>query len=173
MYGVRLSGRRIIQKLKIKMQKYKSKVKNWGFTLIELLVVISIIGILVALVAVSYTQAQKQARDTQRKSDIKQYQAALEQYANNTAGGTYPPIGSTAATLCTNYLLTPGYMASCPTGVRSGDTTYQYHYATNAGLDYFLQFRLETKANTWFIACSNGRTGDLVGAPAGTTCPLP
>jgi prepilin-type N-terminal cleavage/methylation domain-containing protein len=43
-----------------------------GFTLIELLVVISLIGLLAALALVSYIGVQKQGRDTQRKSDLRQ-----------------------------------------------------------------------------------------------------
>jgi len=40
-----------------------------AFTLIEMLVVISLIGILAALALASYAGTQKQARDTNRKSD--------------------------------------------------------------------------------------------------------
>ena len=51
-----------------------------GFTLLELLIVIAIIGILTALATVSYSSAQKKARDAQRKSDLKAIQNAMEQY---------------------------------------------------------------------------------------------
>ena len=64
------------------------KNKN-GFTLLELLIVIAIIGILTALATVSYSSAQKKARDAQRKSDLKAIQNAMEQYyADNN--GSYP-----------------------------------------------------------------------------------
>ena len=56
--------------------------KKWGFTLIELLVVISIIGILTALGAVSFTNARRASRDTRRLGDIKNVVTALEQYYN-------------------------------------------------------------------------------------------
>lgn len=57
-----------------------------AFTLIELLVVISIIGTLIAIISVNFSTAQKQARDSRRKEDIKSIQTALEQYyaINNT-----------------------------------------------------------------------------------------
>ncbi len=60
-----------------------------GFTLIELLVVIAIIGVLAALVLAALSSAQKGARDGRRKSDLKQYQAALNQYYNDK--GSLPP----------------------------------------------------------------------------------
>jgi type II secretion system protein G len=51
-----------------------------GFTLFELLVVISIIGILLALGTVAYSNAQKRARDSRARSDIKAMADAMEQY---------------------------------------------------------------------------------------------
>jgi len=62
------------------------KGKRDGFTLFELLVVISIIGLIVAVGMVSYSQAQKRGRDARRKEDLKAWQKGLEQYyAENTA----------------------------------------------------------------------------------------
>ena len=60
-----------------------------GFTLIELLVVISIIGVLAGMSLVSYSTAQKQARDTERRSDLAQYRNGLANYAANNSG-LYP-----------------------------------------------------------------------------------
>ena len=54
--------------------------KEKGFTLLELLVVIGIIGILTGILSVSYNSAQKRARDTRRRADVKAVQEALEQY---------------------------------------------------------------------------------------------
>lgn len=56
------------------------KKQGSGFTLFELLVSISIIGILVALVAVSFGAAQKKGRDARRTEDMKAVQTAAEQY---------------------------------------------------------------------------------------------
>lgn len=154
-----------------------------GFTLIELLVVISIIGILAALSVASFATAQKQARDTQRKSDLKQYQNSLENYANKnnglyssrtTAGGAASPV------LCTDLGLT-----GCPEDPKnSSDPTFAYKFqsdGTNLGTatatKYVLWEKLESSTNYW-ILCSNGKVGTKTQAswgsgPSGGVCPLP
>lgn len=60
-----------------------------AFTLIELLVVITIIGILLSVATVSWTNAQEKSRDSKRKSGLKSVQQALELYFQDN--GTYPP----------------------------------------------------------------------------------
>lgn len=62
-----------------------------GFTLIEILVVIAIIGILAALILVSFRYVKAKARDTRRVADIKQIQTALEMYFNSNS--QYPSTG--------------------------------------------------------------------------------
>lgn len=66
--------------------------KKQGFTLFELLVSISIIGVLMAIAIVSYSSAQKKARDTRRIQDLGTLQKAAEQYysLNNSS---YPTLG--------------------------------------------------------------------------------
>jgi prepilin-type N-terminal cleavage/methylation domain-containing protein len=51
-----------------------------AFTLLEMLVVIGIIAVLIGMGAVSYSTAQKKARDAKRKQDLKAIQNCLEQY---------------------------------------------------------------------------------------------
>jgi len=60
-----------------------------GFTLFEMLVVISIIGILTALVSVSFSIAQRKARDSRRMQDMEAIQKAAEQYYS-LSGYVYP-----------------------------------------------------------------------------------
>ena len=52
----------------------------FGFTLLEMLVVIGIISVLTAMGAVSYSTAQKKARDAKRKVDLGVIKNAMEQY---------------------------------------------------------------------------------------------
>lgn len=65
-----------------------SRSRQRGFTLIELLIVVSIIVILITIGAVSYTTVNRNARDSQRKSDLKKIQLALEEFKANN--GSYP-----------------------------------------------------------------------------------
>jgi prepilin-type N-terminal cleavage/methylation domain-containing protein len=66
------------------------KNKNRGFTIVELLIVIVVIGILAALVIVTYNGIQQKARDTERKTDVKALQGQLEAYWANSA--KYPTL---------------------------------------------------------------------------------
>ena len=142
-----------------------------GFTLIELLVVIAIIGILAALVTVSFTSSQRQARDTTRKSDLSQYRTSLESYANQT-NGIYPAhSGAThidTATLCADLNL-----SSCALDPKDGTTglpgspTFGYYYISDAaGTKYAVYAYLENTSGYW-VTCSNG-TSKL---KAGTATP--
>lgn len=65
------------------------KNKRQAFTLLELLVVIAMIGVLISLGVASFSSAQRKARDSRRKEDLKAVQNGLEQYyADNN--GRYP-----------------------------------------------------------------------------------
>ena len=59
-----------------------------AFTIIELLIVIVIIGVLVAITAVSYTGITKSAKEAALKSELKQISTALE--VSKAKTGTYP-----------------------------------------------------------------------------------
>ena len=62
------------------MQRYKKS--NQGFTLLEILLVVGIIAILAGIVIVAINPSKQLAtvRNTERKSDIKQIDSALQQY---------------------------------------------------------------------------------------------
>src|SRR3990167_9460895 len=59
-----------------------------GFTLIELLVVIAIVGLMSGFLVANFIGIKQRARDGQRKSDLRQIQAALELYRSDNA--SYP-----------------------------------------------------------------------------------
>lgn len=150
------------------MKVWKSN--RLGFTLIELLVVISIIGILASLALSSYSGAQKQTRDTQRKSDLNQYRNALENYAaaNN---GVYPQMNypnTIVGNICgTGKPLDSKFIASCPDDPLTG--THYYYQSSTDKTKYILYADLET-AGYWYV-CSSGNSGVVNSAPTVSICP--
>ena len=157
--------------------------KNFGFTLVELLVVISIIGILAAIALVSFTSSQKQARDTVRRSDTKQYQLSLENYANRF-GGLYPQRPDGSGVLAWTTLCGDLGQTGCPQDPRyAKDPSFVYQYqssgtisdGTAAATAYVIWAKIENvTATTYWIVCSNGKSGQLTSGipPTGGTCPL-
>jgi prepilin-type N-terminal cleavage/methylation domain-containing protein len=137
-----------------------------GFSLIELLVVISIIAILAGLTLTATGTYRKNARDTQRKSDLQQYRVALEAYATNN-NQIYPINSSGFASACLTALT--GYFGGgvCPTD----PGTSQYKYTSNSTGDVYLLYgKLET-GGYWEI-CSNGMVGYVELEPTDSSCDL-
>jgi general secretion pathway protein G len=131
-----------------------------GFTLIELLVVVSLIGVLATLVLANFNAARQRGRDAQRKSDLRNIQAALRLYYNDYgkyptgAGGVIMGCGATADTACdwgtsTFAAGTQTYMSTLPDDPLQ-DITYQY---TRVDLDnYILSSCLENKSDDKGVA---------------------
>jgi general secretion pathway protein G len=129
-----------------------------GFTLIELLVVIAIIGSLSALFLPNFMAARERARDSQRKSDLRQIQKAFELYKQDQTDSSFPATASFPAvnscwsseTDCTGNI----YMNKFP-GDPNRSPTNSYYYTR--GIDtttYILCACLENKADP------DGTTGD-------------
>ncbi len=92
-----------------------------GFTLIELLVVITIILVMSGIGVVSYTGAQRNARNSKRKADLEQLRSALEMYRDDN--DVYPPD--------LDKLKTEGYIDSKPIDPKY----YDYYYNPSPGPD--------------------------------------
>ncbi len=123
-----------------------------GFTLIELLVVIAIIGLLASIVMASLNSAKAKARDTERVSDLRTFQKALEIYNIDT--GSYPVVhgngnweGPCASWVVTGKTmlseLVPKYMPSIPNdpemSAANNQNCYLYLSTSNtSGTDYKL-----------------------------------
>lgn len=147
--------------------------KAAGFTMIELLMVMAIMGVLAGLVIVTFPASQKRARDTQRKNNLKQYQTALEVYANKYNG--FYPVQATRVradtTLCTTAFpnglgLAAGTCQGDPkdnTTVCSGSNRCRYYYRSNGPSQYVLWGALEqptAPTAPFFVVCSNGKSGE-------------
>ena len=120
-----------------------------AFTLIEILVVATIIGLLAAGAAVSYTQFMKQSRDAKRKADLEQIRAALEMYRSNSSTSNYPsynPISVGCITdtgNCSTYNIM--YLPKVPKDPK--DPTYTYGYS-GSSTDYTLGAYLEVTGSS-------------------------
>lgn len=161
-----------------KSSKFQISRVGGGYTLIELIIVSVVIGALATLFIVNYPASQQRARDTRRRNDIKQYQTALEGFANRN-NGNYP-VQTTAAkpsTLCA----TLGLPSPCLEDPRDGTSSCIsgvciYQYVTDiSGTSYGLWARLERPQNTpnpLFVVCSSGVAKEGSTAPTSVnTCP--
>lgn len=156
-----------------------------GFTLIELLIVIAIIAALATLFINNSSVSIKRGRDARRKSDVEQYQNALEIYA--TKNSNLFPSRTTGTDKASTTLCTDVGLSGCPEDPLNGsDATYTYYYesdgtggGTLSGTKYVVWAKLEVAVNgvasNW-IVCSNGLSGTKPQSGftvAGGTCPLP
>jgi len=129
--------------IKINMHKNNRK----GFTLIELLVVVSIIAILVVVGLVSFTDAQRKAKNSQKISDLKALQSAYEQYYA-TNGLLY-----SSDTTC-------DLMTNDPEAGLSGDYT-DFTFSCPDGLSYCVCVSLENGQGNAADSDCSGTTGQF------------
>lgn len=125
-----------------------------GFTFIEVLVVTVIIGILISVAVVSYTQTTAAGRDSRRKQDLATLQTALEFY--KIEFGAYPSCPS----VCTpeegeaEWIpgLIPEFAATLPVDpqedyseddISGAGTSQTYNYESSGTSSYELRARLE------------------------------
>ena len=122
--------------------------KEQGFTLLELLIVIVIIGILALLIIPNISSAPKKARDTQRKTDLRASQKALEEYYVSNQG--YPVAVSPIDIAIALTPLSTGSSASLkniPVDPKNV-SPYNYLYTSTDGQTYTLTACLENGADS-------------------------
>lgn len=143
------------------MSKNKS-----AFTLIELLVVIAILGVISTIAIFSFSGTQQSSRDTRRKSDLKQFQVALETFAakNNNLYPHYD--GVDVSSLCTT-------LNTGTTCTDDPQTTAHYRYFSSGGsgiagsataISYVLYATMERQegnSTQYWVVCSNGTSGRI------------
>ncbi|MDD4179622.1 MAG: DUF3939 domain-containing protein [Candidatus Margulisbacteria bacterium] len=96
------------------------KTRN-GFTLVEILVVIGIIGLLAVFLVPNVLGARDRGREAAVKGVMHTVQLAIEAYQMENE--VYPLATNTPLeSLCRNYLMSGGYMASVPKNPFNGLT---------------------------------------------------
>ena len=114
----------------IRKDRAASQIKQPGFTIVELLIVVVVIGILAAIVIVSYNGITQAARDSQRQGDIATVVKAIRLYeAKNgrlptEAEGANGKIGQGGGL---DTLLVPEYISAIPKDPLA-DSTHYYYY---------------------------------------------
>lgn len=137
--------------------------KSEGFTLIELLIVVVIIGILSALLMSNFIGVRQRARDGQRKSDLRQIQAALEMYRADQ--GSYPSSvpncpDTNPTSLMSSNCLSSTYMQKVP-GDPLGEGSYNggsYYYSLSGSI-YILAACLENRSDSQGTSDPPGGSG--------------
>ena len=74
------------------IQNSQPKTEN-GFTLVEILVAIAIVAVVIVVVFPNLVSIRQNARDTRRKSDLRQIREALELYKSDQSPLLYPDDG--------------------------------------------------------------------------------
>jgi prepilin-type N-terminal cleavage/methylation domain-containing protein len=156
--------------------------KQQGFTLIELLVVVIVIAALSGIVIslVNSGGFRNKAKDTQRVSDLKQLQTALELYfADRRAYPVSAAWIEITGTDTMSNLLRPTYINKIPTdpngtaGIANPcntQTTPRYNYITNAaGTGYILTSVMAITSSTSGNLCTGLSNWGTVGSCAGST----
>ena len=141
-----------------------------GFTLIELLIVIAILGALAALLLLNFQGAREKAVDTQRRSDLRQYQTALEAYANRRNAF---PVRIAAVDIFASMCGSGGELTLAGFPCKDEpDAAASYKYISDSyGVAYVLWGYLKN-AKTYFVICSNGNVGTRATEPTTISCPL-
>jgi len=130
----------------------KSTSLDRAFTFIELLVVVTIIAILSAIGMVSFTNANRNARDAKRKADLESIRQALVLYRSDNS--CYPTGTSDDSIDAVKTILLNGYISS-PFPVDPQSTQgKKYTYSTSGAVT---------------VTCADGTTTGMSGFSLSTT----
>lgn len=135
-----------------------------SFTLVEILVVATIIALLTAAGAVSYSTLSKNSRDAKRKADLEQVRAALEMYRSEN--DEYPTVTINCSS---SGGITDGsntYLSSIPKDPKCNTNSYYYTTIGTPASDYTLGAYLEGDSTSTCgvtISCVIGNCNYCVG----------
>jgi prepilin-type N-terminal cleavage/methylation domain-containing protein len=155
------------------MFKFKNKNLDSGFTLLEILLVVGIIAILagIVIVAINPSRQLAAARDTERRSDLKQINNALLQYYIDNQSFPDTVVSDTLTEICNSgsgdgldcpantidlSVLVPTYLAAIPTDPNGYTaSTTGYHIALNGSHKPYLKAP-NTEVSGTYIAIGSG-----------------
>lgn len=131
--------------------------KKTGFTLIELMVSIAIIGIISVIVVINIGNTRAKSRDATRMRHMQEISRALGLYisANSVYPNPYNNEQITGLDAVSTALETAGTIPAVQADpLNSGQ--YVYTYTSAGGLDYTINFCLETDTiQGYFQGCGN------------------
>ena len=147
-----------------------------AFSLIELIIVVAIIAVLMMLIFVSYTQVQKNARDTKRKGDLQTVAGTLQRFYSDysrfpasdgfglisyNSAGCGSDLGATATPWGTGAITcgSTSYIKQLPADPQTSNLQYCYYRPDYQ--HYQLYAKLEASGTT-------GTYTNPTGCPGGT-----
>lgn len=135
----------------------KSRSRMAGFSTLEFFVVLSIVILMSGLLMAVFHDPKKEARDTRRISDVKDFARALELYSSDNK--SYPAAAA-LTTITGNDSITTLLTGSGALDKPVVDPlmpTYEYRYQTNMNAsNYHIEFCLETSNfEGYAIGCGN------------------
>ncbi len=98
------------------------KRKQEGFTIIEVMIVLVIAAVILLIVFLAVPALQRNSRNTQRRNDVSNYLAAVNEWSNNNNGAT-PVTASLSGANGINDLAKPGFYTLPTTVVTGGQST--------------------------------------------------
>lgn len=127
------------------------RIRERGYTLVEIVIVIGIVAVLATIIWGAADAYRKKARDTERRSELKQIELALRMYKDSY--GRYPAEGCGATGLwaspgpgtatwyvsCDDYIpgLTPSIMNTLPSDPNETNANSGYMYRVSPdGMNY-------------------------------------
>jgi prepilin-type N-terminal cleavage/methylation domain-containing protein len=108
------------------------KKKQSAFTLIEVLVVATILGVLLSIAVVSFSNAQKKSRDARRKADLETVRQGLILYRQDNGSYGNVASGKDGFSALVNTLVSGDYLTSTAILDPKNDLSYFYSSGCSA-----------------------------------------